>query len=193
MNSFASIFISLILTCPVHATIYQWFDWDNDGSLWLSDAEVEPYTDLSGQLLWWADLADASLRHSYFIDSNLEYSTLARARLSQADFTNANLRGVNFSDADLTYVNLQGASLEFANVKGANLFHADLSDTNLTNLRNWENAMWLASTYNDNTIFPEGMNPEDLAMFYVELPAPATALVFLSLGIFSPRRKNQSY
>ncbi len=193
VNSFITLIIAMILACPAQAAINQWFDWDGDGSMWLSDTEVEPHADLSGQNLWWASLADASLRHSYFVDTNLEFSTLARARLSQADFTDANLRGVNFSDADLTYVNLYGASLEFANVQGANLFHADLSDTNLANVRNWDDAMWLAAMYNENTIFPEGMNPEEYAMFNIEVPAPATALVFLSLSFFAPRRKNQSH
>jgi hypothetical protein len=175
-----------------NAEIYQWYDHDYDGSLWLSDSNATPYEDLSGQLLWWAELADASLRGANFSNTNLVFSTFARASLSQANFSNSWLYGVNFLDADLSYADFTGSNLEYANVQHVNLFHANLSDANLSNLRNWEDAFWLAARYNANTLFPEGMNPTEFAMIELEIPTPAAGFVFLGLGLLTPRRKNQN-
>ena len=186
------IFCVLGISCSAHAEIYQWYDHDADGSLWLSDSIVAPNANLEGQLLWWADLADASLRRANLTHTNLEFSTLARASLSQATFIQAWLYGVNFIDADLTYADFTGSNLEYANVFGANMFHVNLSDANLSNLRNWDEAFWLAARYNANTIFPEGMNPDEYAMFELEVPAPATALLFFAIAI-KTRRRDQSH
>ncbi len=180
------------MTYSATADIYQWFDWDGDGSMWLSDSTIEPYADVSDQLLWWADLADASLRHAYFMNTNLDYSTLARASLSQANFTGASLYGVNFVEADLTNANFTSAILSFANVSDANLFHVNVSNADLSNLRNWEDAMWLAAQYNANTIFPDGMNPEEFAMFELEVPTPAVGFVFLGV-LFRSKRRDQTH
>ena len=43
---------TLTVTIVAFADIYQWSDGDGDGSLWLSDSNVEPGADLSGQVLW---------------------------------------------------------------------------------------------------------------------------------------------
>ena len=182
---------ALGVSCSANADIYQWYDHDADGSLWLSDSYVTPGVDLEGQLLWWANLADASLRRANLSHTNLVFSTFARASLSQTTFNQAWLYGVNFINADLTYANLSGTNLEYANVQGANLFRANISDANLSNLRNWEDAMWLAAQYNANTIFPEGMNPEELAMFELEIPAPAVGYLFLGL-LLQPTRRVRS-
>ena len=116
---------------------------------------------LRGSTFVVGNLADASLRRANLTHTNLEFSTLARASLSQATFIQAWLYGVNFIDADLTYADFTGSNLEYANVFGANMFHVNLSDANLSNLRNWDEAFWLAARYNANTIFPEGMNPDE--------------------------------
>jgi len=192
MRGTISVVFSFLISFSVHADIYQWYDWDGDGSKWLSDSTVEPNADLSGQLLWWANLSDATLVHANFQNTNLDFSTLARASLSQANFTGASLHGVNFTDADLTNADLTTTDLRFANVKDANLFHANMSNANLSNLRNWEDAMWLAALYNANTIFPEGMHPEELAMIELQVPAPAVGFVFLYVFI-KPRRRVQTH
>ena len=31
----------------------------------------------------------------------------------------------------------------------------------------WQSAIWAGATYNDSTIFPDGMNPEKFGMMYV--------------------------
>jgi hypothetical protein len=193
LRKILSIVCTLFVAHSANATIYQWYDHDADGSLWLSDSNPVPHVDLSGQLLWWAELSDATLRGANLSNTNLVFSTFGRASLSQVNFSNSWLYGVNFLEADLTYADFTGSNLEYANVQHANLFHVNLSDANLSNLRNWEDAFWLAARYNANTIFPEGMDPDAFAMFELEVPAPAVGFVFLMGTILKPRRRVRTH
>ena len=185
-----SIICAFFVTHSANAAIYQWYDHDYNGSLWLSDSPAIPYENLSGQLLWWADLADASMRGANLSNTNLSFSTFARASLSQVTFSNSWLYGVNFIDADLTYADFTGSNLEYANFQNANLFHVNLSDANLSDLRNWDSAFWLAARYNSNTIFPEGMDPNDYAMFELEVPAPAAGFLCLAGVLLRTKRRS---
>ena len=156
-----------------NADIYQWYDGDGDGSLWLSASSAEPYSNINRQVLWWAELQNANL---------------AYANLSAANLSHANLYEANLENADLAFTILVGANLQSTNFLNANLFYANVADANLTDMDNWDSAFWLAARYNENTIFPSGMNPEQFGMIELGVPAPS-ALTLLGLSFFYSRRR----
>ncbi len=171
------------------ADIWQWTDGDNDGSLWLSNSLVEPYADLSNQTLWWADLPYANLHHANLENTDFSFANLFGANLKIANLSYANLFEAELGDSILAYASFFGANLESANIADANMFYADFSDANLYGLENWETAFWLAARYNANTIFPEGMNPDDYAMIELEIPAPAAFTILILAGSATRRRR----
>ena len=165
--------ICLFIASIACGDIYQWYDGDGDGSLWLSSSQAEPYSDLSSQVLWWADLQNENLVHANLSASNLSY---------------ANLFNSNLENSDLAYTNFMGANLRSTNMNNANMFFADFSDSNLFEIENWENAFWLASKYTQNTIFPTGMDPDEFGMVEVEVPAPGILSV-IGIGFALHRRR----
>lgn len=189
MRIFGLFLATIFSTATASADIYQWYDGDGNGDTWLSDSVVEPYADLSTQVLWWADLRFANLHHSNLILANLSYANLFSANLSAANLSYADLRDANLEHTDLTYTVFIGANLESSNLGDANLFYADLTDANLSNIENWESALWLAARYNENTIFPDGMNPNEYGMIELAVPTPATALLFTSICFVRRRRQ----
>ena len=174
------------LSSTALAGISQWYDGDGDGSLWLSDSVVKPYADLSGQTLWWADLPYANLHHSNLVLTNLSYANLYAANLKVSDLSYAILFGSDLESSFLAFSTLHGADLRSTNINDANLFNVDITDADMTGMQNWETAQWMAARYNDNTVFPEGMDPNNYAMFYMEIPSPPVMLMFL-MGVLYQR------
>lgn len=140
----------------------------------LSDADLSYANlfeaDLSGAELTYADLTYAGMPGVRIAGADLSYADLSYADLSfaemwNADLTGANLTGVNLHDAmafdaslsgaDLTGADLTGAGLDGADLTGANLSGADLSEA-----VNWEEATWTGATYDEDTVLPEGMDPD---------------------------------
>ena len=142
---------TLAITTTSFADIYQYSDCDGNGTLLLTEQNAEPSVDLSGLYLGCADLS-----HAYLTAAILYGANLNDAYLTGAILYGAILYGANLNDADLT-----GATLTYANLTGASLNDADLYGTVL-----WQTATWTGATYNDATIFPEGMDPEDYGMIY---------------------------
>ena len=182
-------FASLFSVGTASADVYQWYDGDGDGSTWLSNSVVEPYADLSQQTLWWADLPFANLQHANLILANLSYANLFSANLSAANASYADLHGANLENTDLAYTVFVGANLGSSNIGNANLFYADLSDANLLQIENWESAFWLTARYNENTIFPDGMDPHEYGMIELAIPSPATSVLFTSICFTRRRRR----
>ena len=180
---------SLLISTHTIADIYQWEDGDGNGSMWLSDSTAEAYTDLSGQLLWWADLNEAILHHSNLQEANLIYAHLVGANLGSSNLYLANLYGADLSSANLSFANLSGADLTNTYIGNANLLLADLSNADLSGMADWDNAFWLAAKYTRDTVFPTGMDPNSYGM--IEIPAPsAIVLLFLSgFAAYQRRRK----
>ena len=136
-------------------------------------------TSLSSAQLIGADLSRANLSQANLVETNLNHADLSGADLSgaellQASLTNADLRGVELSgayinNADLYQADLRGANLSLANLwmanlKQANLRGADLSDAFLfdVNLNGADltRANLEGALYNENTIWPEGFDPD---------------------------------
>jgi uncharacterized protein YjbI with pentapeptide repeats len=182
-------FALLINASPASASIYQWFDGDNNGSLWLSNSVAEPYSDLSSEILWWANLENATLHHSHFVFSDLSFANLYEANLSSSDLSYSNLFNSNLENADLSFTNFNGADLQFSNMGNANMFYANFINANLSNVQNWDLSFWLAAKYNANTAFPDGMNPVDYGMLYLEVPSPAVIPTFAMLFWLQRRRR----
>jgi hypothetical protein len=170
--------------------IYQWEDGDGDGSLWLSDSVVSPYADMSGQLLWWAELNGANLHHANLQEANLMYAQLAYANFGSSNLYFINLHGADLTDANLSFTILSGADLSSSSVANANLLMADLTNADLSDMAGWEDAFWLAARYNDNTVLPDGMDPDLLGM--IEVPAPATMFFLVAACIGSCKRRNST-
>ena len=158
-----------------HADIYQWHDGDGNGSLWLSESNAQPNSNISNQVLWWANLENANL-----VSANLSASNLSFANLYQA----------SLEDADLAFTLFVGADLRATNIDNANLFYADVSFANLTGMENWQTAFWLATRYNENTLFPSGMNPDSLGMINISVPNPSALAVIGISVLFTIRRRH---
>jgi hypothetical protein len=163
-----------VFACGAHADIYQWHDGDGDGSLWLSDSKAQPHSNISRQVLWWANLENANLDSANLSASNLSY---------------ANLNHANLENADLAFTLFVGADLQVTNIDNANLFYADVSYANLTGMQNWESAFWLAARYNENTLFPIGMNPDSFGMINLSVPNSGALAVFGISVVFTIRRR----
>ncbi len=173
------------------ADIYQWTDCDGNGTLLLTELDAEPWVDLSFLYLGCADLEDANL-----MGANLSYADLSQADLTSANLYMANLSGADLFYADLAHADVRHASLVGANLIGTTLFHtllnhadlqeadlsgailyyaildyADLSGANLSYVEFWGSASWSYATYDEDTIFPEGMDPDVYGLVYVGPPA----------------------
>ena len=181
--------LNCVTTQVCVADIWQWMDGDMNGSLWLTESVAEPYTDLNDQVLWWADLPYANLHHASLVNTDLSFANLIGANFRVANLSYANLSYANLENSVLAYANLFGANLNSADLGDANMFYADFSDANLSNIDNWESGFWLAARYNANTIFPDGMDPDNFAMIELEIPEPTTGLLFASFFMFSRRRR----
>ena len=94
---------------------------------------------------------------------DLKDADLRGADLEGAGLEGANLECANLSEANLSEANLWYADLEYANLRGANLRGADLEDADLTGA-NLRGANLTGALYNDETIFPEGFDPEQCGM-----------------------------
>ena len=172
--------------------IYQWYDGDGDGSLWLSDSIVEPYSDLSTQILWWADLQYANLHHADLSFTNFSYTNFDGANLASSDLSYANLFDSNLENTYLAFSLFRGTNLTASNINNANLFNADFSDADLSDVENWDRAFWLAARYTENTIFPIGMNPDDFGMIEIEIPTPGVfCLAGVAFVLFGRRRNKK--
>ena len=192
MRWFSLLSVICFVTPLCVADIWQWTDGDDNGTLWLSESIAEPYSDLSGQVLWWADLPYANLHHANLSNSELSYANLFGANLKVANLSYANLSYAELENSTLAYANLFGANLESANIENANMFYADFSDANLSNVENWESAFWLAARYNTNTTFPEGMDPNDYSMIEIEVPAPSVFTIAILTCVTNRRRRRIS-
>ena len=184
--------VGIICSCVTStalADVYQWYDGDGNGSLWLSDSVVEPYADLHSQVLWWANLPFANLHHANLVSTNFSFANLQNANLSMADLSHANLFDANLTNTDLAYTIFAGATLSSSDIEDANLFYADLTDADLSNMENWDSAFWLAARYNEHTIFPDGMDPDEYGLIDMEVPAPATGFIAACLCFVRKRRR----
>lgn len=104
--------------------------------------------DLSG-----IDLRGASLQGVILSKSNLSGADLSGARLNWAS-----LDGVDLSESNLREVDLHKASLGEADLSGADLREANLSGAKFLN----------EITYDNDTIWPDGFDPEEAGAKLVE-------------------------
>ena len=108
-----------------------------------SGGNLEPFANLDGVALDWADLINAdlfnaSLDYASLSYANLNFANLNYAGLTSADLNYAQLSGANLIGADLASVSLHSANLANADLSGAiltdaNLNQASMFNANLTN------------------------------------------------------------
>lgn len=154
----------------------------------LSNAHLKR-ANLCKAILFEANLVGAYLREAKLTKANLSGATLDKAQICKANLEDANLQNATFIRTDLSDANLSGADLQGANFEKADLFKANLSETNLrgatffkadlssTNLSNaqlglprrgfappngWgDRTSFSEATYNDDTIWPDDINPSE--------------------------------
>jgi len=80
--------------------------------------------------------------------------------LAEADLSGANLSGANLTGADLGRANLTGADLSRALLTGANLGKANLTGAKLGGA-NLERANLVGARYDDESVWPEGLRPDE--------------------------------
>ena len=122
--------------------------------------------DLTGANLDNADLSGGlDLRYTDFSYASAHSADFSDAWLSEAHMNDADLSGADFSDAHLWGAALDNAVLRGANFSEARLVSADLRYADLSNavLRG---ASFVNAFYNDQTVFPEGFDPESQGMVY---------------------------
>ena len=127
----------------------------------LKDANLEK-ANLEHANLGGANLAGANLRYADLYGANLQGANLDSANLRYAVLYSANLKGANLEGANLYYANL-----EYANLNGANLYYANLEYAKLQNA-DLEGADLRGAFYNEETLWPEGFDPEAEGAVFVE-------------------------
>ena len=180
--------------------IYQWYDGDGDNSLWLCDNDAVPNAELNSMYLGYADLLGLNLQnasfygsilsHANFTDCHLQNSILQYTVSESSIFTNVNLSGSNLSYSNFTAANFQNASLYGSDVSYSNFSGADFQGARLIGILDWTATTWAGATYNDDTIFSQGMNPDEMGMLYVPVPTVATLALFSIAGCTIRRRRS---
>jgi len=164
----------------------------------LSDANLSRTNlykaDLREAVLYGADLQDCDLKESDMSEVQLEGPELIGAKLTGAILLNIGLEKTNLSNLDLTNVNLQGgwfreSDLTNTILKGANLSYADLQKADLrgTNLAeaNLEGSILDGASYDKDTIWPEGFEPDELGAVFLE-PSPTIDIAVTNSQPISP-------
>jgi hypothetical protein len=98
---------------------------------WSVQPSLEERLNLSGAIMYGADLSGASLELADLSEADLSGANLSGARLDGVDLSGADLRMANLSGARLNSANLSGADLGAAKLSGADLYGADLSGADL--------------------------------------------------------------
>lgn len=120
-------------------------------------------------LLRYARLNRASLRNSCLSYAILEKAELKGADLSHADLTEADLSGAIAQHANLSKACLYSAQLSHTDLSGAMLVSANLCHVDLTTV-NLQNAYLKGVLYDAETVWPDGVNPQQLGARLVEKP-----------------------
>jgi len=116
----------------------------------LNEGRSKAYIDLSGAVLWHADLQDEWLENAKLQGTQLNYAYLERAHLFRAKLWNANLVGAHLSAADLRCADLFGANLKGADLRGVHLEGANLWKATIDRSQ-------IAVAYtNEHTVLPDG-------------------------------------
>jgi hypothetical protein len=90
-----------------------------------------------------ADFSNAQLKNANFLESDLRAASFIGANLEGVIFYDADLRGANFSGSQVNKARFMTARLESADMRADGL---DLAD--------------LRATYNAQTLWPDGFDPE---------------------------------
>ena len=142
----------------------------------LTDAFLR-FSDLSGANLAGTNLHDADLISVKLNNANLTGADLTKASFSDTDFGGANLTGANLSGYHYVgdFINFQGANLTDANLDSDDLKGCDSStfDKYRSKYRSFDRyrcqidyphqkkgVSFYQAIYNENTQFPDQVNPE---------------------------------
>jgi len=109
------------------------------------------------------ELAYRNLRGADFSGSDLSKGSLQGSDLAGATLKKAELDSVSFYEADLRGADLCGAKLRHGNFSKARLEKADLRDAVL------EDVQLARATYDGDTKWPEGFDPDQYGAIRVEL------------------------
>jgi uncharacterized protein YjbI with pentapeptide repeats len=123
---------------------------------------------LAASTIYSTDFTDAILTGINFAGSTITFSDFSHADLSGSNFSGTTLQSVYFTNADLSNSFFRPDTHFYAYVTNANLSDADVSSVDLRGLLGWSSAIWNRATYNSSTIFPKGMDPDQLGMRHVE-------------------------
>ena len=194
--------------------IAQYFDGDGDGSLFLTNLVASSGSDLSDELLYWADLPGADLSYSnlentnfssaILSNSNLSYSQMNGINLEQSNIEsaifyfsyidNANLSNSNASSVDFSFTTLQFTNFENADLSNsifystrlsnANFENANLMGADLSGARYCDEANFNGAFYDSFTKLGREMDPDSLGMIFV----PSPTAMFVLLPIFYTSR-----
>ncbi|MBW4496625.1 MAG: pentapeptide repeat-containing protein [Oscillatoria princeps RMCB-10] len=135
--------------------------------LYLPDADLSNFKNLSGANFSYSYLLGAKLWGSFLIQSSLTYTFLGYAQLQGASLVKADLTYAYLCNADLSKADLTGASLRHADLTNANLSGAKLGGADLTGAT-------LNGAKFDGATFDGGTPPVlDSGSFDVEAKNPA--------------------
>ena len=142
-----------------------WFANLKEARLWSAHLEKADFNR--------AHLEKADLRDAYLEEARLGFAHLEEARLGSAHLEKANLRDANLEKANLSGAHLEEATLGFAHLEKANLSGAHLQGVDLRNvifdhiaLR--DKKLLNDAEYNNETKFPDWLNPEEYGMRLVD-------------------------
>ena len=129
--------------------------------------------------LSFADFSMSNLSGADFWYAILWYTNFSNANLSGSEFWFADLWFADLSNADLTNIDFWQTDLSNANFQGANL-----SGSYLDLALNWNSADFTNATYNNDTLFPTGFDPETEGMIFDAFVPFPTGIYFFLAGLF---------
>lgn len=140
---------------------------DSFGELLKRHAVASGATGLRGAVMQGAELTGAQLAGTDMEGIDLYWGILFWANLEAANLKGANLQGADLNRANLVNANLAGANLGRDNLGGS----TSLEGANLTGA-NLRGALFGGATYNEETRFPAGFNPEKAGMLETDTAWP---------------------
>ena len=121
------------------------------------------YACLEGANLIGAHLEGANLRGVHLEGADLRGVHLEGADLSETHLERADLRGAHLEGAKLVLAHLEEANLSYTYLQGAFLRNAWFNETDL-----WDKKLLNRAKYDNETKFPDWLNPEEHGMRRVD-------------------------
>jgi hypothetical protein len=105
------------------------------------------------------DMSESDLSNADLSDMDMSGSNMPGSNMSGSNMSGSNMSGSNMSGSDMSGSDMSGSDMSGSNMSGADLSGADLSGADLSGA-NLSGAGGKGVKWDENTIWPEGFNPD---------------------------------